>query len=71
MDDSEQKQDTPGTTGEPTERVDRYGMRLLPPDHPFYKRGWIVGATVLGALPNQSRKNKPAESPPQENPKKD
>ena len=31
-------------------------MKSLPPDHPFYTRGWVVGQTVSGTTPVSRRK---------------
>jgi hypothetical protein len=37
---------------EQAQKVDSSGIPLMPEDHPFYSKGWIVGQTVSGALPS-------------------
>ena len=45
--------DTPITTGKPAERV---LSRPLPDNHPFFKRGFVVGQTVSMTMPPKKPK---------------
>ena len=39
---------------EQTQKVDDSGIPLMPEDHPFYSKGWVVGQTVSGASPSDA-----------------
>jgi hypothetical protein len=55
-------------TGKQTPTVDESGIPLMPEDHPFYKRGWIVGQSVSGVSPRAAaaRSEAPTSSDPRE-----